>query len=158
MCRSRRELSNEYLLFSTCKIWLRYSRERAYLISLILIRPWSFNFHRALQPGIHTTRAARCLAGSDRDVPRTWEVMYLCRAYAEHGIFLRAKNFDCKESELPVAQPFYRWVVAVVGCESDFPAVEIVLGCTAPRDCCSGATSHSRVGSAIFGKFKRSID
>ena len=31
-CRSRRELSNEYLLF-TCKsnltIWLRYSRERA---------------------------------------------------------------------------------------------------------------------------------
>ena len=34
----------------TCKIWLRYSRERAHLISLHLIRPWSFNFHRALQP------------------------------------------------------------------------------------------------------------
>ena len=30
--------------------WLRYSRERAYLISLILIRPWSFNFSRALPP------------------------------------------------------------------------------------------------------------
>ena len=27
-CRSRQELSNEYLLF-TCKIWRRYSRERA---------------------------------------------------------------------------------------------------------------------------------
>ena len=27
-CRSRQELSNEYLVF-TCKIWLRYSRERA---------------------------------------------------------------------------------------------------------------------------------
>ena len=30
---------------------LRYSRERAYLISLILIRPWSFDFSRALPPG-----------------------------------------------------------------------------------------------------------
>ena len=34
----------------TCKIWLRYSRERAYLISFILIRPWSFNSSRALPP------------------------------------------------------------------------------------------------------------
>ena len=34
----------------TCKIWLRYSRERAYLISLVLIRLWSFNFSRALPP------------------------------------------------------------------------------------------------------------
>ena len=33
--------------------WLRYSRERAYLISLILIRPWSFNFSRALPPPRH---------------------------------------------------------------------------------------------------------
>ena len=33
-----------------CKIWIRYSRERAYLISLILIRPWSFKFSRALPP------------------------------------------------------------------------------------------------------------
>ena len=31
-------------------MWLQYSRERAYLISLILIRPWSFNFRRALPP------------------------------------------------------------------------------------------------------------
>ena len=29
---------------------LRYSRERAYLISLMLIRPWYFNFRRALPP------------------------------------------------------------------------------------------------------------
>ena len=36
-----------------CKIWLRYSRERAYLTSLILIRPWSFNFSRALPPPRH---------------------------------------------------------------------------------------------------------
>ena len=34
----------------TCKIWLRYSRERAYLISLFLVLPWSFNFHRGLPP------------------------------------------------------------------------------------------------------------
>ena len=36
MCRSRRELSNEYSVF-TCKIWLRYRRERA-LYSLPALR------------------------------------------------------------------------------------------------------------------------
>ena len=36
LCRSRRELSNDYLLF-TCKMWLRYSREPA-LSSLPALR------------------------------------------------------------------------------------------------------------------------
>ena len=36
LCRSRRELSNEYLVF-TCNIWLRHSRERA-LYSLPSLR------------------------------------------------------------------------------------------------------------------------
>ena len=47
LCRSRRELSNEYLLF-TCKIWLRYSRERAYLILINFSSLQLFNFDRAL--------------------------------------------------------------------------------------------------------------
>ena len=40
----------------TCKIWLRYSRERAYLISLFLVLPWSFNFHRGLPPRSHARK------------------------------------------------------------------------------------------------------
>ena len=50
-CRSRQELSNEYLVF-TCKIWLRYSLERAservQTMYVCSIRPrwWYPSFHR----------------------------------------------------------------------------------------------------------------
>ena len=46
--------------FANFQFWLRYSRERTYSISLILIRPWSFNFSRALPPEVCKGIAEGC--------------------------------------------------------------------------------------------------
>ena len=77
----------------TCKIWLRYSRERAYLISLILIRPWSFNFHRALQPAkLPAFVPPGSTASLDRVPLQTVNIGRFLKTYVGHPLPLFVNN------------------------------------------------------------------
>ena len=68
-----------------CKIWLRYSRERAYSISSILIRPWSFNFSRALPPRSTSARRSSTAPRTSSRRP-TQLCLYLRKRFTSTGV------------------------------------------------------------------------
>ena len=85
-CRPRQELSDDYLVF-TCKIWLRYSRERA-SYSLINFQALGFNFHRGspsasgvsaarpLAAGLGPVRGAGCVSAPGFDPARRYQIRH----------------------------------------------------------------------------------